>query len=131
MVWGDQAGWSMWGLQSCHHMPHVSSLSPHGVWGTDTDGQHRGLAVGKRGRAHLGTGWLWWLCRHHVLSPWFALLHFFCSYRAGNAGVPRDMPPGGGLAPQVRTEREVPSPEGTQLEMAAPGRCGDTNLSLP
>lgn len=89
---------------------------------------------GRGDKHHLGTGWLWWLCHHHVLSPCVALLWFFFSYRASKAGVlPGHAPRDGilALAPPMRTEREVPSPEGTQLEMAAPGRCRDTHLSLP
>lgn len=89
---------------------------------------------GRGDRHHLGAGWLWWLCHHHALGPWFALLCwvFFAVAWPAKLGCLRDMPSGRtglALAPILRTEREVPSEEGTRLEMVALGRAAGTHTS--
>lgn len=87
---------------------------------------------GRGDRHHLGTGRPWWLCHYYALGPWFALLHFFCSYRASKAGVPLGRAPqDGGVSPGTSSEDVGGSSQGRgpSQRWLLLGGCGDMHLT--
>lgn len=98
-----------------HHVPHATSLYPTELCG---------LAIVKRGQAPSRHRMVMVALQPMYTGPWFALFWDSVLLQISKAGVPWDMPLGMvvlDLAPIVRTEWEVPSGEGIQLEMVAPG----------
>lgn len=108
-----------------HHVPHTTFSCLHGVRGAGTNGQGRGLAMGKRGQAPSGYRTAVAALPLLRAGPLVCLTSFFFAATGlAKLAYPRDVPLGMvglALAPPVRTQGGVLSGEGTQPEMAAPG----------